>query len=147
MSKKLYEETDVQALADAIRAKNGSTDKYKLSDMAGAIENVPTWGKVLGNAEIATVKATEYASYNEGGDFFTAYKDILAKYSNQLSHIEFCDNTQKTRAGIMIDCVTRNGSAGSMIVSRVGQMGQGAGYGVDVYAGATILFFIVEYAG
>ena len=37
MSKKLYDESDVQALADAIRSKNGLTTKYKLSEMPSAI--------------------------------------------------------------------------------------------------------------
>lgn len=44
MSKKFYEETDVQALADAIRAKNGSTNKYKLSEMAQAVTDIPSGG-------------------------------------------------------------------------------------------------------
>lgn len=37
MAKKLYEEAAVQDIADAIRAKNGSTAKYKITEMAGAI--------------------------------------------------------------------------------------------------------------
>ena len=37
MAQKLYEESNIQAIADAIRAKNGLTDTYKTSDMAGAI--------------------------------------------------------------------------------------------------------------
>lgn len=37
MAKKLYEETSVQAIANAIRAKNGETATYKIGDMAAAI--------------------------------------------------------------------------------------------------------------
>ena len=37
MSKKLYPEEDIQAIADAIRAKNGSTSTYKSAEMATAI--------------------------------------------------------------------------------------------------------------
>lgn len=37
MAKKLYEEASVQAIANAIRAKNGSTAKYKIGEMASAI--------------------------------------------------------------------------------------------------------------
>ena len=37
MSKKLYEETSISAIADAIRNKNGSSDSYKVSQMANAI--------------------------------------------------------------------------------------------------------------
>lgn len=37
MAKKLYEESSVQAIADAIRVKNGGTKKYKIAEMATAI--------------------------------------------------------------------------------------------------------------
>lgn len=38
MAKKLYEESSVQAIANAIRAKNGSTTTYKIAEMAGAVQ-------------------------------------------------------------------------------------------------------------
>lgn len=44
MAKKLYEESSVQAIADAIRAKNGSTDTYKIAEMPTAISAIPTGG-------------------------------------------------------------------------------------------------------
>lgn len=44
MSKKLYEESDVQAIADAIRTKNGLTDTYTISQMAAAISAIETGG-------------------------------------------------------------------------------------------------------
>lgn len=37
MSKKLYEETSVQAIAAAIREKNGAATKYKVAEMAAAV--------------------------------------------------------------------------------------------------------------
>ena len=37
MSKKLYDEASVQAIANAIRAKNGETATYKIGEMAAAI--------------------------------------------------------------------------------------------------------------
>lgn len=37
MANKLYEEASVQAIANAIRAKNGATTKYKIGEMAAAI--------------------------------------------------------------------------------------------------------------
>lgn len=40
MSKKLYEETDIQAIATAIRTKNGQTSRYKVSQMADAINSI-----------------------------------------------------------------------------------------------------------
>lgn len=42
MAKKLYDETDVKAIADAIRKKNGLTTTYKLSEMSAAIEQIIT---------------------------------------------------------------------------------------------------------
>lgn len=41
MSKKLYPETDIQNIANAIRALNGSTDTYTVSEMASAIGDIP----------------------------------------------------------------------------------------------------------
>lgn len=41
MAKKLYEESSVQAIANAIRAKNESTTQYKLAEMAAAIQAIP----------------------------------------------------------------------------------------------------------
>lgn len=40
MSKKLYEEASVQAIANAIRAKNGETAAYKIGEMAAAISAI-----------------------------------------------------------------------------------------------------------
>lgn len=37
MAKKLYEEASVQAIANAIRTKNGSTATYKIAEMADAV--------------------------------------------------------------------------------------------------------------
>ena len=39
---KLYEETDIQNIANAIREKTKSTDTYKVSEMADAISNIKT---------------------------------------------------------------------------------------------------------
>ncbi len=44
MAKKLYEESNIQAIADAIREKNGTTDTYKVSEMASAIEEIEAGG-------------------------------------------------------------------------------------------------------
>ena len=40
MAKKLYEESSIQAIANAIREKNGETTTYKVADMAAAIEAI-----------------------------------------------------------------------------------------------------------
>lgn len=46
--KKLYEEADIQGIADAIRSKNGTTNTYKTSQMKSAIEDIPSGsGRIL----------------------------------------------------------------------------------------------------
>lgn len=42
MANKLYNETSVQAIADAIRSVNGSSDTYKIGDMAAAVAGIST---------------------------------------------------------------------------------------------------------
>lgn len=44
MANKLYNDTSVKAIADAIRAKNGKTDTYTVAEMAGAINDIPAGG-------------------------------------------------------------------------------------------------------
>ena len=41
MALRAYEENDIQAIADAIRAKNGSTATYTVAEMAAAIQALP----------------------------------------------------------------------------------------------------------
>lgn len=42
MANKLYNDTSIMAIADAIRAKNGTTNTYTIGEMASAITNIPT---------------------------------------------------------------------------------------------------------
>lgn len=44
MAKKLYEESSIQDIASAIRAKNGSSDTYTVAQMSTAIADIPTGG-------------------------------------------------------------------------------------------------------
>ena len=44
MAKKLYEESSVQAIANAIREKNGETSTYKIGEMAAAISGISGGG-------------------------------------------------------------------------------------------------------
>ena len=47
MAKKLYEESSVQAIADAIREKNGGTATYKIGAMAAAVKALPSKDNVV----------------------------------------------------------------------------------------------------
>lgn len=40
MARKLYEESDIQALQNAIRSKTGSTDTFSVSEMRESIERI-----------------------------------------------------------------------------------------------------------
>lgn len=44
MAMKLYNDASVQAIANAIRTKNGASTQYKIADMAPAILAIPTGG-------------------------------------------------------------------------------------------------------
>lgn len=41
MANKLYNDTNIKDIADAIRAQNGKTEKYTVAEMAGAISSLP----------------------------------------------------------------------------------------------------------
>lgn len=45
---KLYEETDIQNIANAIREKTKSTDTFKVSEMANAISNIESGNNATG---------------------------------------------------------------------------------------------------
>ena len=47
MAKVLINETSLSGIADAIRAKNGSSDTYKPSEMAAAIEAIEAGGGLV----------------------------------------------------------------------------------------------------
>ena len=49
MANKLYNDTSVKAIADAIRAKNGTTDTYTIGEMATAITNIPSGSGDISN--------------------------------------------------------------------------------------------------
>lgn len=51
MANKLYNDTSVKAIADAIRAKNGTTNTYTVGEMASAITNIPS-----GSGDISRVE-------------------------------------------------------------------------------------------
>lgn len=68
--KKLYEESNIQAIADAIRAKNGKTTTYKTGEMAAAIGAIESnnYDKLIGktitgvSSNVTTVGV--YSFYN-----------------------------------------------------------------------------------
>ena len=53
MAKKLYDEASVQAIANAIREKNGEASTYKIREMAGKISAITT-ADIISQADIPT---------------------------------------------------------------------------------------------
>lgn len=77
MSKKLYEENSIKAIADAIRGKNGSTDTYKLVEMAAAITAIETGGGAQPQLNAPTISITNdtltITPNKNNGNFVTGY--------------------------------------------------------------------------
>lgn len=66
MAKKLYEESSVQAIANAIRKKNGETTTYKLGEMAAAIQAISAGGAGRETVPIIAVAQFTVAASIEG---------------------------------------------------------------------------------
>lgn len=75
MANKLYEEASVQAIANAIRSKNGTTTTYKIGEMAAAIDG-------LANVEAHVVTFAEDVTCAKG------------------STVELCDTTIQKPAAL-----------------------------------------------
>lgn len=79
MSKKLYEESSIQDIANAIRSKNGTTDTYKVSEMASAINDISVGSPdaVLYTPQTLTDAQKSQARTNIGAsDFSGNYSDL-----------------------------------------------------------------------
>jgi len=65
MSNKLYDEASIQAIANSIRSKTGSTDTMTVSEMSTAIDGISAGGTPLkwggANAELVAVHSAEFA--------------------------------------------------------------------------------------
>ena len=82
---KLYEENDIQNIANAIRGKNGSEDKYKVSEMATAIEGIPTDGNLEDFIPESAFHITGNCSYRFG---FGKLDWFLERYGDRMTSSE-----------------------------------------------------------
>lgn len=68
MANKLYQESDVQSIANAIRTKNGSSDTYKISQMADAILDIPSGSSLQSKSVTITQNGTTTVTPDAGYD-------------------------------------------------------------------------------
>lgn len=64
MAMKLYSDSDISDIADAIRSKNGSSDTYKVSEMASAISAIPSGGITPTGTKSITANGTGIDVYS-----------------------------------------------------------------------------------
>jgi hypothetical protein len=78
MANKLYEEASIKSIADAIRSKNGTTTKYKIAEMAGAIGAISSSPIV----DESLKNTTQYPQMNATVDAFLENVDYSADADN-----------------------------------------------------------------
>lgn len=78
MGQKFYNEADVQAIASAIRGKNGTQNTYTVSQMAAAVGAIPTG---VSNCVTATYTCTS-AKGNQNITLVSGNSFIAANYNN-----------------------------------------------------------------
>ena len=66
MAQKLYEESNIQAIANAIRGKNGLTTTYKVSEMAAAITAIEGGGSTPIEPPVGDGKTRIYVHFEDG---------------------------------------------------------------------------------
>ena len=76
MAQKLYEENNIQAIANAIRGKNGLTNTYKTSEMAAAITAIPSGGGDLPE------ELYKYTGNLTNKFAYGAWDWVISKYKN-----------------------------------------------------------------
>lgn len=92
MAMKLYSESSVKDIADAIREKNGSADKYKIAEMAQAILDIPSGGGNDVLKKIVELTATELTAEELAG--LTVW-NLVFSYNDTIRSIEFPDGMYK----------------------------------------------------
>lgn len=84
MANKLYEEDYIKAIADAIRSKNGTSDRYTVSQMAAAIIAIPV--NITPTKTLESITATKTkTTYNVGDVLDISDIVVIANYSDGAS--------------------------------------------------------------
>lgn len=152
MAKKLYEEADIQAIASAIRGKNGLTDTYKTSEMAAAITNLPASGG--SEPVIRPLNVTENGEYTvpEGVDGYNPITvnvptNVMAKEITANGVYNPVDDGVDGYSPITVNVPTSGGSSGGVIVNRANSLPVSYAYRVGGSAIQTLLVPFIWPAG
>lgn len=94
MSNKLYSEESIQAIANSIRAKNGTSETYTVSEMSTAISALPT--------NLTTKTITANGTYNASSDNADGYSSVTVNVEGY---------AKKSIANTPTDIATFNASA------------------------------------
>ena len=89
MANKLYEESAIQAIANSIRAKNGSSDTYTVAEMAAAIDEIPTGGTVY--EETWSSQGLTYTLTSDGTLKISATNDVFIGHPDIICNIIYCN--------------------------------------------------------
>lgn len=91
MANKLYNDTSIKAIANAIRAKNGKTDTYTVAEMAGAINDIPVGGGV------------EQVEWHQCPEAVRNYLDYVAEhpYTEDNPDVTYINNFAPATADVM----------------------------------------------
>lgn len=101
MAKKLYEEASVQAIANAIRGKNGLSTTYKIADMAQAITDIPSGSSdttFWAGGKNARLIGTHEYTLNLASD--TSYSSTTVTTSSKTIFAASQTSYRKTQTGI-----------------------------------------------
>lgn len=116
MTMKLYSDTDIQAIANAIRTKNGSSDTYKVSEMAQAITDIPAGGGISVD-DIAT-------GVEPSGDITITASSIVGNaFRNNTGITGVTSNSLTVIAGSAFHSCTNMTSASFPNVTQIGDDG------------------------
>lgn len=74
MANKLYEESSVQAIAQAIREKNGGNSTYKVSEMAEAVRTLQIGSSEVKQSKSVTPTTTQQVVLPDNG--FTCLSQV-----------------------------------------------------------------------
>ena len=98
MAKKLYEESSVQDIANAIREKTGGAETYKIAQMGGAVRGIKGGAKPVTYSQVNAVAAAYLADVTyDPGDYSTSQ---IEQYTGQTT-----DYRKDQPAGVSVPVV------------------------------------------